>query len=214
MPPNLPNFLAACLTLALAFTHSHSSDGKPAIGSFTDARDGKNYKTVKIGEQTWMAENLDYYVSGSRCYDNKSTNCAIYGRLYNWETAMAVCPEDWHLPSKTEWEKLILAVGKIDLKAKNGWKDYGSTSGSKNGNGEDTYGFSALPGGYHSSGFPTYCNWSNGEFYNVGYLGNWWSSSEYLFDEAYNSTMLNHSISVYLDRYCKSSLYSVRCIKD
>ncbi len=139
-------------------------------GSFTDSRDGKTYKTVKIGEQTWFAENLNYDASGSVCYENNSANCEKYGRLYNWETALKVCPKGWHLPSKSKWELLYRDVGASDvskkLKAKSGWKE--------NRNGTDEFGFSALPGGSGHDLPPD----PNMYFSYVGYCGDWWSSSD------------------------------------
>jgi uncharacterized protein (TIGR02145 family) len=102
-------------------------------GTFTDARDGKTYKTVNIGKQTWMAENLDYYGEDGYlglCYGEKirkPENCKKYGRLYYWNEAMETCPKGWHLPDTTEWNELINFAGGIyvagkKLKARTGWK--------------------------------------------------------------------------------------------
>jgi hypothetical protein len=85
-------------------------------GKFTDSRDGQTYQTIKIDNQVWMAENLNYRTSsGSWCYDNSSDNCEKYGRLYTWETAKGVCPSGWHLPSTKEWSVLIANLGGKDV---------------------------------------------------------------------------------------------------
>jgi len=142
-------------------------------GTFTDSRDNKTYKTVKIGEQVWMAENLNYEAEGSVCYDNDPANCVKYGKLYNWHTAMKVCPKGWHLPSNAEWAILGDFAGGREiagkkLKATSGW-DYEG----KSGNGTDAFGFSALPGGE---------GWPSGKFYYIGNNGEWWSTNDDNFD--------------------------------
>jgi len=87
--------------------------------TFTDPRDGKVYRTVKIGNQVWMAENLNYDAPGSKCYNNNPANAEKYGRLYDWETAKKVCPAGWHLPSNDEWKVLVDFVGGEKLLEKN-----------------------------------------------------------------------------------------------
>ncbi|MDR1830695.1 MAG: fibrobacter succinogenes major paralogous domain-containing protein [Candidatus Fibromonas sp.] len=207
--------LTAGLVLAITFTFSCSSDegsgNKPPeiIYGPTVGHGGEIYQTVVIGTQTWFARNLNYEVSGSKCYDNEPSNCAIYGRLYDWESAKAACPNGWRLPNYVEREALTSYVGNSGnagkkLKARNGWNN--------GGNGTDDYGFSALPGG---RGF------SDGSFYRVGNEGNWWTANEvthslepiyvgnvHYYGMFYNSNRIDNSnISRYL-------LVSVRCIKD
>jgi len=175
------------------------TDEKPISiisGELTDSRDGKKYKTVKIGEQTWMAENLNYDAKGSMCYDKKPANCEKYGRLYNWETAESVCPSGWHLPSDEEWMALINAVGGSEgagkkLKAKSGWKD--TKMGS--GNGTDNYGFSALPGGHRSWGYK-----------DIDRSGYWWSASD-------SSMVCTPAACSLWRKYDEESLLSVRCLQ-
>ncbi|MDR0516576.1 MAG: hypothetical protein LBH25_05970, partial [Fibromonadaceae bacterium] len=196
-------------------------------GTFTDPRDKKAYKTVKIGELVWMAENLNYSAKGSKCYDNKPANCTKYGRLYNWDEAMKACPSGWHLPSNEDWDKLYYcskdksggtlhhwcsgpyiskAAGKY-LKAKSGW--------NRNGNGEDKFGFSALPGG---EGYP---------YGSVGNDGNWWSSSNDFGTGAHFRTIsYGEDASCSFEYNCKDmdsdesvgdgegKLFSVRCVED
>jgi len=171
-------------------------------GTFTDPRDGKVYKTVKIGKQTWMAENLNYEAPGSKCYDNNPANAQKYGRLYDWDTAKKACPPGWHLPSDAEWQELVDFAGGEDiagerLKATNGWDE--------NGNGTDEFGFSALPGGY---------GYSNVKFDYVGKLGYWWSAAEFGASYAWLRSMYSSRAVVGRYKGVKSYYMSVRCSQD
>jgi len=172
------------------------------VGSFTDSRDNKTYKTVKIGTQTWMAENLSYDAEGSKCYENNPANCQKYGRLYDWETAKKACPAGWHLPTKAEWDVLTASVGGEKtagkyLKSVNGWNN--------GGNGEDAFGFAALPGGFSRL---------SGDFSNTGNMGRWWSASEYSSVNAYYRYMDYGSDFALWGYDGKSYLFSVRYLKD
>lgn len=179
-----------------------------------DERDGKTYKTIKIGTQTWMAENLNFdtspvlyqgrpsILSDSWCYDGNSANCSKYGRLYIWEKAIQVCPTGWHLPTDAEWSILTDYLGWEGiagkrLKSQTGWENPSSAS-------SDECGFSALPGGY---GTPTYNQ-------SLGVVGFWWTSSELNKDEAYSRNILNNRDDVFRHPVGKRIGASVRCIKD
>lgn len=216
--------LVASFMLALTFTFGCSDNDKgnsepPSTDGNSLSYQGKTYKTVKIGSQVWMAENLNYDVSGSKCYGKKEINCSIYGRLYDWATAKTVCPSGWHLPKNADWDKLCRYVDSTSgketpyesqtageyLKSKSGWTDL---KGNSAGNGTDEFGFSALPGGFGTS---------DNAFYGLNNFGSWWSASEYEDDSdyaysryiyySYNSVDYNHD-----DK--QLSLLSVRCVKD
>jgi len=132
--------------------------------TFTDKRDGTKYKTVAIGNQTWMAENLRFILGDSWCYENDESKCQQYGRLYDWNMARIACPKGWHLPTKDEWTELVAVVGSVT-----GGKKLKSTSGwNGDGNGTDDFGFSALPGGLRVAG----------SFGYAGSRGYWWSATE------------------------------------
>jgi len=160
------------------------------------------FKSVKIGKQTWMAENLNIDLPGSKCYDNNHFNCMKYGRLYNWETAKKACPKGWHLPSDGELMTLGEFIGGEKmagktLKASSGWNE--------DGNGTDNFGFSALPGGGLSN---------DDNFGGLGYVGSWWSSAEGDSIHAYFPSIYYDGDGVSYAHDLKSSLHSVRCLKD
>ena len=179
-------------------------------GTLTDERDGQTYKTVKIGTQTWMAENLNYaYLqptaeldSSSFCYRDSASYCEKYGRLYSWDVAINICPDGWHLPDTTEWNTLFAAVGGSStagkmLKSTSGWKN--------SGNGTDAYSFAVLPAGYGD----------NGKTYDFkGSDADFWSSTEYDSSYAYDVLMNYYDDVAYLFNLAKRQAFSVRCVKD
>jgi len=209
-------FLFALLFLLISCT-DFERDNPDDTGSINNVTyGGETYKTVVIGKQTWMARNMNYDVPDNDtdvCYDNDPANCAIYGRLYDWATAMAlpdscnsnscaslispkhqgICPSGWHIPSRDDWDALMDAVDEdIQLKAREGWSSYD--------NGTDEFGFSALPGGRY---------FLDGSFGEVGHFGYWWSANE-SFDNS-NGAYGWNLMSKYL-MSGKTDRYSVRCV--
>lgn len=175
-------------------------------GTFTDSRDGKTYKTVKIGTQTWMAENLAYKVNnGCWAYDNKQSNVTTYGYLYNWETAKDVCPSGWHLPSDAEWTTLTDYLGgKDDAGGK--LKETGTTHWeSPNTAATNSSGFTALPCGFR---------YIDGTFSYVGRSGYWWSFTKDVNSPTWSRSMTYGNSYVGSYNYDKGSGLSVRCVKD
>jgi uncharacterized protein (TIGR02145 family) len=237
-------FLVAIILFAMAFAFScssgdddedsgdsSSSSGGQSSSSSSDCEisthdyelfeyEGKTYRIITIGDQTWMADNLDTD-EGGKCYNNNPANCEKYGRLYDWVTAMnlpescnsdecaseiqhphrGICPLGWHIPSNNEWKALLDIAGgspvaSTHLKAISCWKE--------NGNGQDTHKFAALPGG---KGY-------DGGFGNAGYYGYWWSSEESSRGVAFNIYMRYDTERAYQFFNGKEDLFSVRCVQD
>ena len=179
-------------------------------GTMTDPRDGKNYKTVTIGDQIWMAENMAFKVGDSPCFQDKEKNCRKYGRYYDWKSAMKACPSGWRLPSKDDFDKLVVSVISEPLEA-DSWRlrqakeriliqMLNSRKGwYKNGNGLDLYGFSAVPAG------DVIRNGEGGfRFRLMGYGAYFWSSS--------NSSNTSDSHDFFSLYYTVEGSYEHECI--
>ena len=176
-------------------------------GTFTDSRDGNVYKTVTIGNQVWMAENLAYKPSSGNywAYNDNTANVAVYGYLYDWETAKKVCPTGWHLPTDAEWTQLTDYLGGTGV-AGGKLKETGITHwNSPNTGASNETGFTALPGGYRLD---------YGGFSGIGGNGYWWSATEGGTYYAWGRSMYYSNSDVSRDYGSKEDDFSVRCLRD
>lgn len=207
----------------------HESLNDSSIGSLyyelgrelVDLRDGQVYKTSAIGEQIWMAQNLNFETDSSICYGNSLDSCKKYGRLYQWYSAMGefeisnkiesdsisnnitkqgVCPGGWHLPSEEEWQELIETVGGnqiagTKLKSSSGW--YG------NNNGDNYNYFNMKPSGSRNQyGFSA-----------ARYGASIWTSSEQTTDSA-TSIHFSTTSSINISVSIKTNYMGIRCLKN
>jgi len=170
-------------------------------GVFTDRRDGQKYRTVWIGNRVWMAENLNYLTGGSWCYGGDNSNCKTYGRLYTWDEAQYICPSGFHLPSREEWNGLVNTAGGgsagTALKSRDGWRSQ---------NGTDTFGFSALPGGYKKD--------TGNNYQYLGEGGNWWTAPDHGSGVAYHKLIGFGESFVRELNDCRNCGFSVRCVQN
>jgi len=173
-----------------------------------DERDGQPYPTVQIGEQLWMAVNLNFESPGRQCYDHDAENCRLYGGLYAWEEAMEVCPAGWHLPSKEEWAQLSVFLGLKEA----GQQLKASKDDPLPWDGNNASGFRALAAGA-----------GNGEgFHRMDDWAIFWSATENGSERAWFAQLDGYWYpappkykNLYLGSYyLKSNLFSVRCLRD
>ena len=187
-----------------------------AYGTFADPRDSQVYRTVKVGTQTWMAENLNLAGAGA-CYGNSPDSCSKYGRLYTWAEVMqgaisstsspskvkGLCPAGWHVPSNAEWTLLGNAVGASDSAKGTKFKSVGGWANS--GNGADVYGFRALPAGYRAA---------DGSFTSAAQIAYWWSATESDTSSAWYRNMYFSSANLSRFYGTKTFWFSLRCAQD
>ncbi|WP_456379050.1 FISUMP domain-containing protein [Lutibacter sp.] len=245
------NLVVIVSIVSLVMLSSCSKDDDPAPelpnysqdkGEFTDARDSKIYKWVKIGNQIWMAENLNYTGSGIQqitdddewannsdgdgwCYnENNESYSNTYGVLYQWEAAKKACPSGWHLPTDAEWTQLENYL--ID----NGYSYdgvVGSTGIAKSLATDNGWEISDKSGAIGNSDFPEFRNKTGfsafpsgyriyyGYFNNLGYYGYWWCATEIDTNSVHRRQLYYDNIEVNRnDGTDKLNGFSVRCVKD
>ena len=194
--------------------------------------DGNVYSTVQIGSQIWMSENLKvtHYRNGDAIpevtdnstwvglntgawcnYNNNTGNGTIYGHLYNWyavDDPRGIAPEGWHIPSDNEWQTLVDYLGGSSV-AGGKMKETGTTHWNwPNTGATNESGFKALPGSYRSP--------NDGNFYSIGYLADFWSSSEYSNYDVWvwDRRMFHNSTEVARETMPKDGGLPIRCVKD
>lgn len=235
-PSSATSESSSSLSLSSSLSVESSSSFPPGVvdpstvimGEMVDSRDGQIYKTVTIGDQVWMAQNLNYETDDGYCYNDNASNCTRYGRLYTWTIAMdsagtwntngngcgdgvtcsptypvqGVCPSGWHLPDSTEWETLFIAVGGKSIAGMKLKSTGGWNYGRSN---EDAYSFAAKPAGHRDSGK---------DFFEEGFFAEFWSSSEYDGSYVYEVHLRHHYDDAFLGKNAKHYGLSVRCVKD
>lgn len=196
-----------------------------------DERDSTEYRVITIGNQEWMADNLNYGTftqsfqesNNDRtiqkyCYNNNTEYCDVFGGLYSWEEAMdysrsddgtygviqGICPDGWHIPTDTEWKNLVDELGG-EIIAGDLMKDFSYWPKPSNLLELDLSGFSAFPAGRMDR---------TGEFYQVGNSTSFWSSTKDQGNNIWHRTLTGRSSSINRTSSHFTFRFSVRCVKD
>lgn len=223
------------LALLMVSGCGNRADSGAASGSFIDSRDKQEYRWVRIGDQVWMAENLAWLPSvgpaddqayGPRQYvygyagtalpEAKATpSYETYGVLYSWDAALEACPRGWRLPADEDWKTLEMNLGmqRKDADADYHWRQSGgvgkklksSAGWEKNGNGTDSTGFAALPGGFRNDA---------GGFELTGSFAFFWTATEGGAIGAWGRSIMNTNDGVFRCGDNKRYGFSVRCIRE
>ena len=167
-----------------------------ARGTFTDERDGQEYKYTTVGDRKWMAQNLNYSSKNSSCL-YQGDSCSFKGRSYKLDGLDSVCPEGWHLPSQEEWSKLYEVVGgdsiaALRLKSSDGWKKLNPEDGPS---GTDDCGFSIIPARSTRKG-------------SESFVAAFWTSTKQ------SETFTSNVDAVDIWPAYDSEVFSVRCVED
>ena len=226
MKIKLSSFILSAFILVSLITGCSKDENPP--DSVTDI-EGNIYKTVRIGNQVWMAENLktSTFSDGSeipdvpdatdwnelttqgRCWYNndEAANKDIYGALYNYYAVNSgkLCPAGWHVPSKDEWQKLREALGDT-LTGGGKLKEEGTEHWKTPNTGAvNSTGFTALPAGIR---------YFEGTFNSVTFFTSFWSSTESDNDKSWYLSLYYSDAVAALKTISKKDGFSVRCIKD
>lgn len=194
--------------------------GEVTYGEFIDYRNNQTYRTVEIGSQTWLAENLNYQGIQGACYDNNSNYCTTFGYLYTWENALKACPNGWRLPSDQDWSDLELFLGadpqeiEYDNEYRGGQANVGGKLKdtklwkSPNTDATNETGFSALPGEMRQ--------WDGSFADKINDAAYFWTSttSTYRSDLAYFRRLDYENGATQKDHIRKDVSFSVRCLKN
>ena len=215
------HFYVTCDGTSMSFSNAYKQ-------KMTDSRDQSQYNTIKIGNQTWMAENLKYYpqeyeIGGPAIGSATEPHYYVYGFsgdfgdaealqaftlggiLYNWAAALdgaGICPEGWHIPSVGEWQQLVTTVGTdpgIKLKDPLWWQAGGAV-------GTNNFGFTARPGGVRTDTSPFY--------FNIGTNGYWLASDDVGPTQMSVASIDNNNNEIQFLSASRSFAVSVRCVRD
>jgi uncharacterized protein (TIGR02145 family) len=212
------------LSLQTACKEKEEEEDPGIHGSWTDPQDSTVYRTIKLGEQLWFADNLNKgeMIEGTRnqednsaiekyCYDNNPVFCEKYGGLYQWgeamqykvtESARGICPDGWHIPSDNEWKILEIFLGMAGTEvAKLFWRGFDEGESLQEG-GES--GFEALMAGNR---------FITGSFSQLGRSSYFWSSTITDEDQVMRRGVSIDNKGIYRSENDKSYGFSVRCVK-